>query len=147
MPFKDLEKQQEYNRKYRKEYYMKNREQLNTNHRKWYASTRGKKWKKKYYSREDIIIKNRGKSTKWNQELKHWAIEKLGRKCMGCGRVFDNCVYDFHHSKGNGKIWNEKTSIRMSMICQWKKIGEIPDDIILLCANCHRIEHHKESLV
>lgn len=78
------------------------------------------------------------------RELKQWAVDKLGRRCANCGLIskFD-CVYDFHHEGENSWSNNKNPSnIRIKELIKWKKEDSIPNDVKLLCSNCHRIEHH-----
>jgi hypothetical protein len=79
------------------------------------------------------------------RELKHWAVEKLGRKCVDCGLVTQHdCVYDFHHEDNN--TWGKDHVAKVYQLSLWKKLDKVPDDIKLLCANCHRIRNeHGEN--
>lgn len=83
--------------------------------------------------------------------LVEWAINKIGRKCSRCGLVSNyNCIYDFHH---NNKIesWSKNQhkqtaySQRMKEILKWKRNNKIPDDVFLVCSNCHRIMGYEED--
>lgn len=82
---------------------------------------------------------------------KHWAVEKLGRKCSKCGLVSEfDCVYDFHHleeenswSKGSQRIASD---LRLKELSKWKRADKIPEDVKLLCSNCHRIEHLEKEV-
>lgn len=85
----------------------------------------------------------------WQRCVKHYkqarqkAIKKalvkaLGGKCQKCNNEFPLCVYDFHHL--------EEKSIDPSYAIASRSIEQIAEEIskcILLCANCHRIEHEK----
>lgn len=63
-------------------------------------------------------------------KAKKWCIEKLGGKCLDCGlETKFHCVYEFHHLNGRKNKVDVQT---------WFKNQEIPSDIVLLCANCHR---------
>lgn len=79
------------------------------------------------------------------KKLKHWAVDKLGRKCSKCGLVSEfDCIYDFHHLEENS--WSKgfqrsASNLRVKELLKWKRVDKIPEDIKLLCANCHRIEH------
>lgn len=71
------------------------------------------------------------------KKVKLRAIEYLGGKCHHCSGVFHRAAYDFHHKDPMQKdfVWNklQKRS--------WKAIQSELDRCLLLCANCHRIEH------
>lgn len=77
--------------------------------------------------------------TKRYQIVKDALIEALGGKCSSCGGVFHRSVYDFHH-KG------DKQGSPSNMIVD-RSVEEIAKEIakcVLLCANCHRLEHNNE---
>lgn len=80
------------------------------------------------------------------RELKHWAVDKLGRKCSKCGLISEyDCVYDLHHLEENS--WSKgfqrsSSNRRVKELIKWQKADKIPDDVKLLCSNCHRIEHN-----
>ncbi len=71
---------------------------------------------------------------------KQKAIEYLGGKCMHCGGKFHPSVYDFHHVNPS-----EKEGLLSKILgASWIKIQKELDKCILLCANCHRLEHNKD---
>jgi hypothetical protein len=86
----------------------------------------------------------------YDAQLKRWAVEKLGRKCHDCSLIsqFD-CVYDFHHlgDESWSKYQNTATlSIeKRRQLVKWRKEGKIPEDVWLVCSNCHRIIHHSNQ--
>ncbi len=63
------------------------------------------------------------------------AIEFLGGKCKNCGWSGDQAALQFHHLKGKdftiGNVANKS----------WDSIKKEMQKCILLCANCHMIEH------
>jgi hypothetical protein len=67
---------------------------------------------------------------------------KLKRGCAGCGYKKCAAALDFHH------VDSTKKERRISAL-QWKANSKITQlelaKCILLCANCHREEHHKEE--
>ena len=71
--------------------------------------------------------------------IKDAVIEVMGGKCCKCGGVFPRGVYDFHHH--GDKTYNpSELIIRYSA----EKIAEELSKCVLICANCHRIEHESE---
>jgi hypothetical protein len=122
--------------KYSKNYVQTHRESFNAYHRKWGKEHRSyyRKW-----ARER------------NRKTKKWAVDKLGRKCDECGLVTEfDCAYDFHH-EDRSKSWSKcvkgrgqrgADAIRRRTLILWQKADNIPEDIKLLCATCHRIKHH-----
>lgn len=63
------------------------------------------------------------------------AIELLGGKCSSCGWHGNQAALQFHHLKGKdftiGNVANKS----------WDSIKKEISKCILLCANCHAIEH------
>lgn len=76
------------------------------------------------------------------QQKKLVAIGLLGGECAHCGLRTDQlCVYDFHHINPGEK----DTGVTNLLESGWKKIEKELKKCILLCANCHRIEHHGDD--
>ena len=70
------------------------------------------------------------------------AIEYLGGVCFHCGlKSAYRGVYDFHHKNPEDKEKDPGSLMHYS----WNRIKEELDKCILLCANCHRIQHEKEN--
>lgn len=63
------------------------------------------------------------------------AIEFLGGKCIKCGWIGNQAALQFHHLKGKdftiGNVANKS----------WNSIKSEIERCVLLCANCHMIEH------
>ena len=74
------------------------------------------------------------------QNFKKKAVEYCGGKCCHCGNQFPPAVYDFHHINPEEK----EVLISKIMSHSWDSIIKELDKCILLCANCHRIEHNKD---
>ena len=73
------------------------------------------------------------------REIKKQAIEYLGGRCKHCGLETAHYeVYDFHHQDPNGKDY----SVGQNSKC-FETIKKELDKCVLLCSNCHRIEHYK----
>lgn len=77
---------------------------------------------------------------KW-QSNKEKAVALKGGKCNHCG--YDKYVgaLEFHHLdpsvKEDAGSWNRK------WMKKWETIERSIEDTVLLCANCHREEHHR----
>lgn len=71
--------------------------------------------------------------------IKKALITAMGGCCQKCGGIFSIAVYDFHHV--GKKDENPSTLIANASI---EKIAEEIEKCILLCANCHRVEHERE---
>lgn len=67
------------------------------------------------------------------------AIELLGGKCSSCGWHGNQAALQFHHLKGKdftiGNVANKS----------WDSIKKEISKCILLCANCHAIEHSSKN--
>jgi len=63
-----------------------------------------------------------------------------GRKCMICGLVSDQPVYELHHHDQEGK----ETNVSSVMHHSWSKVESELHKCILVCSNCHRTCHHLE---
>lgn len=68
------------------------------------------------------------------------AAYKAARGCRDCGTT-DRRVLDLHHRDGTDK---EAAVSQMMYRCSWKRVVAEMDKCDVLCANCHRIEHHAE---
>ena len=95
------------------------------------------KLKHKYYKCTSCTTKYKKKR---RNELKLKAIEYKGGKCFDCNEVFHPSVYDFHHI--NTKDREKRGDVIRDI--SWNKMTSELDKCVLLCANCHRIRHHKE---
>lgn len=72
---------------------------------------------------------------RWNE-----IFRKHGKNCTKCKHRFPRCVYDLHHPKGT-KLHSKDVAgriIRHGKEVDFKRLLSVA---ILLCANCHRIEH------
>lgn len=69
---------------------------------------------------------------------KHCAIIYKGGKCVHCGKEYDgtnSCIFDFHHTDPSQKEFCPSTG------STWSKTQPELDKCVLLCTNCHRMEH------
>jgi heterodisulfide reductase subunit B len=71
--------------------------------------------------------------------IKESLVDAMGGCCQNCHGVFDLAAYDFHHT---GKKEADPSHLINNASIQ--KIAEEIEKCILLCANCHRIEHARE---
>ena len=76
---------------------------------------------------------------KRTKTIKDAAVQAMGGSCMKCGGVFRRSVFDFHHI--DDKTGSPSKLIGTNSI---EKIAEELSKCILLCANCHRMEHTDE---
>jgi len=71
--------------------------------------------------------------------IKKKSVDYLGGKCVECGYNDSLAALEFHHKNSNEKEFNISINSNKS----WKTIKKELDKCILLCSNCHRIEHSK----
>ena len=79
------------------------------------------------------------------KELKHRAVELLGGHCVECNFECPKFpeVFDFHHL--DPIIKEDKVSSLIARGRSWEEVETEVLKCVLLCANCHRIRHAKES--
>lgn len=112
-------------------------------------------WQTEYYQRNKEKLleyqreyrkKNRAALSQRDRQkrLRRWqeAIDLLGGKCQHCGGIFPPCVYDLHHLNPAEKEF----TIGENMLVGEERFKNEIKKCILLCANCHRLEHNKEQI-
>jgi len=99
----------------------------------WCISCHKENKKKHYSENKEQYHNNNFKNTLWLLEI------KLTLKCERCG--FNHpAALDFHHKDPNDKMF--KISSRVTINSKRKeKVIEEMKKCIVLCSNCHRIEH------
>ena len=105
-----------------------------------------KAYMKKYRqeNKEKLALVSKLKQRKTRAANKARAVSYLGGECRHCGLVTDHlAVYDFHHIDMKEKEADPGSLLHYS----WTRIQKELDKCILLCANCHRIEHEKDNNV
>lgn len=126
--------QRAHERKSRKIYYEKNKEE---------EQKKSREYMREYYqnNKEEMNQKNKDKYKK----RKQWFISYLStQKCAHCGMADLDCL-DLHHKIPKGSINGKRIDPSIaSMLCHSEKkiMAEIAKCIVL-CANCHRKEHAK----
>lgn len=105
-----------------------------------------KQYKKEWYqkSKEDKAyqhqkyINNADRCRKLKADL----VIKKGGKCERCGLLYDEtnaCVFDFHHTTPDNKNFNVNVGTFNNKSLQ--DIYTEAEKCIILCSNCHRLEH------
>lgn len=131
------EQKNKWKKKNGKSYYEENKEYI-------------KKYAKKYYQENKEKIKERSiKHSKKRMEeyknLREELINKKGGRCPLCGFEGNTVVFDFHHTNEDGyrTDWSKSHNIskKIKTLSDWMENG-VPDDIMIICANCHRIIHN-----
>ena len=74
--------------------------------------------------------------------LKVKSIQYKGGACEHCGIEFDGCpdIFDFHHKDPSQKDFALSSK---GYTMSWERMSAELDKCLLLCANCHRIEHFR----
>lgn len=116
--------EKEYIRQKAREYYHKHKEQ---------QAIKAKEWREK---NKDYVRQTQREN---KRKRKIEAICYLGGKCQVCGCLFHPACFEFHHKNPTLK---DKDPSKMLSLSKERLYAEL-DKCILLCANCHRIEHHK----
>ena len=72
------------------------------------------------------------------------AVEYLGEKCSHCGKSYFGHpeVFDFHHKDIKDKEKDPAKFLGNS----WENVVIEINKCVLLCANCHRIEHFEQKV-
>jgi hypothetical protein len=74
-------------------------------------------------------------------ERKKHLVNHFGNKCHDCGNSFPVCCYDFHHIDPSTKSFEIAPRLDGNL----DTIMEEAKKCIMICSNCHRIRHYKES--
>lgn len=76
--------------------------------------------------------------TKRRAKVKDLAVAYKGGKCQHCLTEYPNAVLEFHHLDPSEKDF----AIAAKGHCRsWDSVKKELDKCVMLCANCHRIEH------
>jgi hypothetical protein len=76
------------------------------------------------------------------QSTKTKLIEMMGGRCRSCHGIFHPAAFDFHHLDPTKKDFSITNAFNNKPFDVIKKEVE---KCVLLCANCHRIEHAGEQ--
>ena len=116
----------EYHRKKALEYYYNNKE---------LCAEKAKAWRDK----NKEYIRNKQREDKRLRKLK--AVEYMGGKCNLCGNDYHPSVFEFHHLDPEIKDRDPSKMLQLS----WDRLQAELDKCVLLCANCHRFTHYKDT--
>jgi len=99
------------------------------------------------YRKECKVCYNVRCSSYYSLETRHLKkkklVEEMGLVCSYCKGLFPVAAYDFHHLDPSTKTRDPSKII----IGGQKGRDKLKEDCILLCANCHRIEHATYKLI
>lgn len=126
MPYKDAERQKEYNRQYK----IRSRERrraYDEQNRARSAAIRRKSYRK--------LIR----------EIRDGLYCTLGHVCSRCG-FNDKRALHFHHVNRDGQTAREQTGLRhIAYLRHLERLAEETGRLLVLCANCHAIEHYRDQ--
>ena len=77
------------------------------------------------------------------RERKKKAVMLMGGKCSKCGYCKNYSALEFHHVDPSQKDFDFNTGRRRS----WDKLLVELKKCILLCSNCHKEEHHPDTIL
>lgn len=124
----------------RKAYYARNKDKIKERQKENYLANRDKllEYQRAYRAsnKEKILDRTRNK----RRQRLELGIKLLGGKCVRCNGQFDPCQYDFHHLNPDDKDFTIGENV---LVSEEKFINEVKK-CILLCANCHRLEHKEK---
>jgi hypothetical protein len=97
-----------------------------------------KEYRKQHYQ-ENKADQN-AKCLKRLRNIKSRLVEYMGGVCKHCGNKYPDVVFDFHHLDPSNKevTTNLRNRSYESALKEVKKC-------IMLCSNCHRIEHARQD--
>lgn len=73
-------------------------------------------------------------------KIKIKSVKYLGGKCVRCGYDENIAALTFHHLEPNTKDFNISSHKNSK---SWVEVSKELDKCVILCANCHNIEHSK----
>lgn len=86
---------------------------------------------------------NRRNARRWQDFID--MVQHYGGCCTRCGNA-EPMFLQFHHINGDGGIQrSENASIRGGNRYTWFKANGYPEDLELICANCHLFHHRKNG--
>lgn len=126
---------------YRRQYYLDNKEKATKQIKTRYILKKEELLQyQKDYRKANRIKVRQTKIDKINSR-RNTAIQLLGGMCVDCKTVFPSYVYDFHHVNPLEKEFTISENMGVAKERFYREVSKC----ILLCANCHRIEHNKEK--
>ena len=72
------------------------------------------------------------------RRIKQRAVDHMGGRCEGCGRVGPLTIFEFHHWDAKSKDFGISED---GIVRRWEAIIAELAKCVMLCANCHREVH------
>lgn len=107
---------------------------------KEYHAQKSREWYQRTKQNQPEKLEARHKYTaQRRREAKAFWVKSFGGICNHCEQTYPDCVFEFHH------VNHEEKDLQPSHMFHLRK--EVAEQelkkCIMLCANCHRIEHDK----
>jgi hypothetical protein len=100
--------------------------------REWYLKTKAEN--------PEILLARSAARANCRRDSKSLWVKKFGSICEHCKQTYPDPVFEFHHLNPKDK---DTTPAKLFMYKQTTIAAELAK-CIMLCANCHRIEHAKQ---
>jgi hypothetical protein len=105
---------------------------------------RRKKYRQEYYIKNKHHENEKNRRTR-EKHREQWSVEISKRglnKCLICGYDKSMVALDFHHIDPTTKDY--RIAHLTNLACTSERLKEL-DKCVVLCANCHRIEHWQKK--
>ena len=118
-------------------YYLENKEKILAQTRARYLKNKDKylEYQRNYRKQNRALVSKKLRLKR--EDRWAYAIQLLGGCCSKCKQVFDPVCYDLHHVDPSQKEF----TIGENMLVGKDRFEAEVNKCILLCANCHRLEH------
>ena len=133
-----------------RQWHVDNRESINKRHRERYRENREAvlKHQKEYHhkNKSDPIYREKrrvAQQKRRERRMAWWNGIRASLSCEICGESRTPCL-DFHHKDPSSKEFGFGKAVSHFMP-RGKILKEI-EKCVVLCANCHRMEHHNERI-
>jgi len=105
---------------------------------KEYHAQKNKEWYERVKATNPERLKARkGYTAERRRNSKSFWVKEHDSKCAHCYNEYPDCVFDFHHTNPTEKDLQPSYFLHLRK----EKIEEEIKKCIMLCSNCHRIEH------
>ena len=107
---------------------------------KEYHASKSKEWYERQKQNNPEKLKQRhAYAAKRRQENKSFYVKQFGSVCANCNQEFPDCVFEFHHTNHLEKELEPSHMFHLRKEVIENELSKC----IMLCANCHRIEHDR----
>jgi hypothetical protein len=128
-------------KEYRRRYYEANKEKAIIASHQRYIENREQllQYQRDYRKKNRALVTKKAKDKRQAKLL--FLIDYLGGVCNSCCISYPSCVYDFHHRDPSEKSFTIGEQMGKSLT----GLKLEADKCDLLCANCHRVLHSKDT--